>query len=235
MAGALRGLAKRVMDRVAGPAPVGDGFGPGSARAFAALDDNAESTFSSVGAALVGSWEVLLADVSRSLGPIPQEQRAKLVERLSDALVPTMGTLQHGERPFKAALQAGVKVALRSGRLSDASDPLVAQLETLGEPVATGWSKTVQYLQPVCDTLPEPDKLRASLAFIGGELRRVFDSEAAAFRQRMGALPRATAIEPALFEAMEAWKQGVIRGVEIAVYEARTRLVEAANRRRAVS
>ena len=230
MAGALRGLARRVLDRVAGPQPVGEGFVAGSERAFAALDDNAESTFSSVGAALIGSWEVLLADVSRALGPIPQEQRGKLVERISDALVPTMSTLQHGERPFKAALQGGVKVALRSGRLSDATEPLAAHLETIGEPVATGWSKTVQYLQPVVETLPEPDKVRASLAFLGGELRRVFDAEATSFRHRIEALPRATALEPALFDAMESWKQGVIRGLEIAIYDARTRLVEAAHK-----
>lgn len=231
MPGALRGLAKRVMDRVAGPAQVGEGFGPGSERAFAALDDNAESAFSSVSAAVVSSWEVLLADVARALGPMPAEARGKLVERISDALVPTMSSLQHAERPFREAIKGGVRIALRSGRLQDATDPLVSHLESLGEPFATGWSKTVQYLQPVFEVLPEPDKVRASLAFLGGELRRVFDSEAAAFQRRVGALSRANALEPALFEAMEAWKQGVIRGLEMTLYEARNRLVEAAARR----
>lgn len=228
----LRGLARRVLDRIGGPRLVGEGFGPGSERAFATLHDGAESSFSALGAAAVSSWEVLLADLSRALQRLPAPDRARLVERVSDALVPTVSPLQHGERPFRAALQSGVQAALRSGRLEDATEPLCAHLETLGEPVAAGWGKTVAFLQPVCEALPEPEALRGKLAFTGGELRGVFDAEAARFRARMEELPRAPALEPALAGALDAWKQGVVRGLEVAIYGARTRLVEAAARAR---
>ncbi len=232
MPGPLRGLARRVLDRIGGPREAGAGFTQGSERAFAALDDNAESAFSALGAAVVSSWEVLLADLGRALQHLPAEPRGRLVERVSDALVPTAAPLQHGERPFRAAVQSGVKAALRSGRLEDATEPLCAHLETLGEPVAAGWAKTVAFLQPVYEALPEPDALRGALAFTGGELRGVFDQEAARFRARMEALPRASALEPALNQALDAWKQGVVRGIEVALYGARTRMVEAAARSR---
>lgn len=228
----LRGLARRVLDRIGGPPAVGEGFGPGSERAFAQLDDAAEGAFSAVGAAVVSSWEVLLADLARALGQLPAERRARLVERVSDALVPTASPLTHAERPFKAALQGGVKAALRSGRLADATEPLCAHLETLGEPVAAGWGRTTAFMQPVYEALPEPDALRGALAFTGGELRAVFDGEAARFRAAMEALPAAPALEPALTLAFERWKEGVVRGVEVALYGARSRLVEAATRAR---
>lgn len=232
MPGPLRGIARRVLDRIAGPREVGSGFPPGSERVFAVVDDGAEAVFSSLGAAAISSWEVLLADLGRALGELPAEERASLLQRVSDAIVPTLSPLQHGERPFRAALKEGVKAALRSGQLADATEPLAVHLEGLGDPLAAGWAKTTAYLQPVFDALPEPDALRGSLAFTGGELRGLMDREAAAFRDRMNALPEAPALEPALLDAMDAWKRGVVRGLEIAFYGARTRLVEASRRAR---
>lgn len=231
MLGPLRHLARRVRDRLDG-APLGDRFPANGAAAFAVLDGNAEGVFSSVGAAVVSSWEVLLADVGRALGrTMTDTERAAAVTRMSDALVPTLSPLQHLDRPFRAAASAGVNTALRTGVLAHATDPLVASLDGLAEPVAAGWAKTVSYLGPLCEQLPEPPALRGALAFTGGELRALFEGQARTFAGAMTALSTAPALEPPLLAAMEAWKQGVVRGVEVAIYGARTRLVEAAGRR----
>lgn len=233
MPGPLRSLARHLLDRVSAPREAGDRYTGNAERALAHLHDNAESAFNAVGAAAVSSWEVLLADLGRALQQLPAERRAALVTRVSDALVPTVAPLQHGERPFRAALQEGVRAAQRSGQLADAVEPLIVYLESLGEPVANGWAKTTAFLSPLYEALAEPDALRGALAFTGGELRGVFDNEAALFRSRMEALPRATNLDSALIEAMSAWQQGVVRGIEVAIYGARTRLVGPASRARA--
>lgn len=224
MLGPLRQLARRVRDRLDGPV-VGERFPANGAAAFAALDASAEGVFSSVGAAVVSSWEVLLADVGRAL---PPDQRAKAVARISDALVPTLSPLQHLDRPFREQNSAGVKVALRSGRLVDATDPLATWFEGLGAPVAAGWAKTVGYLGPICELFEEPEALRGSLAFTGSALRGVFDEQARVFAEAMAALPTAPSLEPALMSALDGWKTRVVRGVEMTIYGARTKLVEAA-------
>lgn len=230
MPGPLRGIARRLADRLRGPATVGDRFTPATADAFAKLDADAEGLFGAVGAAVVSSWEVLLTDVGRALHQrVPKAVAAERVQRLSDALVPTASPLQHGERPFQEALRAAVREAQRTGRLSDATLPLVAVVEGLGAPLASGWGKTVQYMAPVIDATAEPEKLRGALAFTGGELRGVFEREAAGLASRLELLPHAPALEPALLECFETWKHGVVRGLEIALYEARTRLLTAVN------
>jgi len=233
MPGPLRNLARHLLDRVSGPHEAGARYTGSAERALARLHDGAESAFNAVGAAAVSSWEVLLADLARALSQLPAEQRAALITRVSDALVPTVAPLQHGERPFRAALQQGVQAAARSGQLADAVEPLIEHLESLGEPVANGWAKTTAFLAPLYDALAEPDALRGALAFTGGELRGVFDNEAALFRARMEALPRATSLDAALLDALAAWQQGVVRGIEVAIYGARTRLVGPASRARA--
>lgn len=226
MPGPLRGLARRIRDQLR-PAPASRGFRPGDEAAFAELNDNLEGAFQSVGAAVTSSWEVALADLGRALrARLPQQQAAALLERMSDALVPTLSPLQHAERPVQAALAAGLRRAIQTGAAAEASDPVVAGLTALARPVAGGWEKTVAHLDPLILALPEPEALRRGLARTGDSLREVFEREAQGFGARVSGAPSAEA----LLDALDAWKQGVVRGVELAIYAARSRLVEAAAR-----
>lgn len=227
----LRGFARRVRDRVAGPRAIGDAFGPSDDRAFAQLDDVADSAFALVGSAIVSTWEVTLTDVGRAMsGRLPEAERVQLIERLSDAIVPTLGPIQGAGRRFRAGIKAGVKAGLRSGSLADATAPLGHALAGLTPPVREGWETTTGYLAPVFDALPDSDSLRTAFAEAGAELAELLDRQAAEFADRMAALPEAPALEPALVGALDAWQQHVVRGLEHILYDRRTVLVEAARR-----
>ena len=219
MPGPLRKLVRSAAQRLISPGRVGEGFPPGAERAFATLHDSAEGVFGQVGAALTSTWEVLLTDVGRAMSArVPEAERRVLVERLSDALVPTAGALRHAERPFQAALTEGVKQARRQDRLALATEPLAACVGALGEPVAAGWSNTQSYLQPWISAFPDPESLRGALVFTGGELRQVFDRQAQTYGDQLRALPGQDDLQKALLEATDAWKRGVVRGVEVAIY-----------------
>lgn len=230
----LRGLARRVKQRVVGGRGVGDGFGPAQDTAFARLDDNADASFQLVGASIVGTWEVTLTDLSRALqsGPLAGAEAAKLLERVSDALVPTQEPLQGAGRAYRRALKAGVQQALQSGRLADATAPLSEALEPLPAGLARGWQQTVVYLEPVLLALDPSGALSATMATRGDALRAVVAEQNAAYRGAMDALPQAAALDGALNGALDAWRGGVSRGLELFLYDQRTAMVQAAERLR---
>lgn len=227
----LRGLARRVKRRVVGSSAVGDRFGPAQDRAFARLDDNADASFQIIGASVVGTWEVLLTDLAKAMrGAVPDEQARKLVERVSDALVPTQEPMQNASRVYRKALKQGVQQALSTGRLSDATAPICASIEPLPAKLGQGWSKTAEYLEPVLAALSPDGTLRADFAARGAELEASIEAHNAAYTAQMQAMPEATDLDAALAAAMDAWRVDVARTMELFLYARRTAMVDAAQR-----
>ncbi len=226
----LRKLVGRTRDRLVPAAPTtGNSFDWTRDKAFAHLDEAADATFKLVNAALVSTWEITITDVARALnGRVPEDERVKLVERISDALVPTQGPLRDAERRFRDAIKAGVKAGLASGQLADATAPLPAALEGLPSALREGWNKTVEYLEPVIDRLPESATTRARFAETGAVLERLLSDENVRFTQAMAELPQSTDLKRALTGALDTWQERVCAGLESALYDRRTTLVEAA-------
>ena len=227
----LKGLARRARDKVGGSpqAKVGSGFGPEHDRAFAALHDEVEGGFALVGSAVVASWEVLLTDLGRALKDrLPEEERAALVERTSDALVPTQGAFQGTGRKLQHAVQTGTRAALAQGRLDVAVGPLGAILGAMPGEVAAGWGKTVDFLWPLCTRLDPSGALQRALLAQGSGLAQELEAAHRAFASAMAGLPEAQELQPALLAAFEAWHRSVARTVEGWFYERRGQLVAAA-------
>jgi hypothetical protein len=216
--GRLRGLASRVKRKIAGQKAVGSGFGPSQDTAFARLDHNAEAAFQLVGASLVGTWEVLLTDLARALSrTMPVEESRPLLDRISDALVPTQGPLQ--------------AQGLQSGQLSDATETILASMARFPQELSEGWLKTVDYLEPIFTALDPGGAAEARFRVGGGELSGILEKENAAYAAALRALPQADDLDRALTDALDTWRAGVVRGIEVTLYDKRTALVEAAGRR----
>jgi len=227
----LKGLARRVKRRVGGPGPVGDSFGPAQDAAFARLDDNAEASFQIIGASVVSTWEILLTDLARAAsGAITPADSKKMVERISDALVPTQEALQQAGRAYRKALKLGVQQALRSGRLSDATGPVCAALGPLPSKLAQGWVKTAQYLEPVLSDLSPGGDLLADFVGREEELRAAIAAHNAAYTQAMQAMAAETDLSAALGGALDTWRDGLARTLELFLYDRRTAMVDAAKR-----
>lgn len=225
----LKGLAKRVKRRVVGRSVVGERFGPEHDTAFARLDDNAEASFQLIGASMVGTWEVLLTDLSRAIqGGMPDAEARKLVERVSDAFVPTQEPMQSASRVFRKALKQGVQQALQTGLLVDATVPIAASIQPLPEKMGQGWVKTVDYLQPVLSALRTDGSLSADFVQRQEELVSVLADHNATYADRMAAVPQAQDLNTALAAALDAWREAVAKDLELFLYARRTAMVEAA-------
>ena len=223
--GGLKGLARKVRG---GGGAVGTGFGVDQDKAFAKANDNAEGSMQVFAASMVSSWEVLLTDLGRALvGKLSEEERGRLVERVSDALVPTLTPIQGVGRKFPHALKTGVKAGLAEQRLDAAVGPLCAVLDALPGEVSSGWLKTTDYLAPLLEVLGQDGleaEFRAGGAVLGGELTKA----AAGFRRDMDALPQQPDLQKALDTAVDAWRDAAVRALETEVYARRELLVQAA-------
>ena len=230
--GRLRRLAHTVRARLnRGAGETGGDFGPERDLAFAVLEEEGEGAFQRVGASLVGAWEVGIADLARAMEPrLDADAKNRLIERLSDALVPTQQPLQDAKSAFSQAVKTGTQQGLQSGRLSDAYGPAVAVLQDLGAQLAAGWARTNHYLASLWEVLPQGAQVQIQYGDLGQRLQALFDHEADRFAQAMTELPRQRSLEVSLRDAMDTWYAKVSVGVEILIYDGRTLMVDAANR-----
>ena len=227
----LKGLAGRVKRRIVGSNAIGDQLGPAQDAAFARLDHNAEGTFQIIGASVVSTWEVLLTDFARAItGKIPDAQARPLLDRISDALVPTQGPMQGAGKVYRRSIKKGVQHALQTGKLTDATAPIISALEGLPEEMADGWVKTADYLGPVYEALSDDGTIKDDFVRSSSDLRAMLVRCNDAYIEALRALPQAQDLDTALTESMDAWRLAVSRGMEMFLYDRRTTLVEAANR-----
>ena len=227
----IRGLASRVKRKIIGQKRIGEEFGPSQDTAFARLDHNAEAAFQLVGASLVGTWEVLLTDLGRALnGAMPDVESRPLLDRISDALVPTQGPLQALGRNYRRSLKQGVQKGLQSGNIADATETILASMVQFPEELSSGWNKTVDYLEPIFSALDADGAAEKRFRAGGAELEGLLRTHNEAYAEAMRALPQADDLDRALTDALDTWRAAVVRGIEMTLYDKRTALVEAAGR-----
>ncbi len=159
-----------------------------------------------------------------------------MVERISDGLVPTLRPIQAIGRRFQGNLKLGVKRALATGQLADATEPLSRVVVAVPPLVAEGWVKTADYLDPLFELFGEhAGSVKAEFLAGGPVLAGVFQTESDRFVAAMQALPTQPELEGPLVAAVDTYTAAVIRGLEIELYERRAVLIAAAKVRAAAA
>jgi hypothetical protein len=195
-----------------------------------ALEDWAaqgEGTFQFISAAVVGAWEVGLAELAREARLVkPPVEAARFVERCSDALVPTLTPVQGAGKRLERSMASGL--TSQTGRVLDAVAPAVATLLGLGAEVAAGWRATADYVAPLFpDTAEGQAALRRFREEGGHNLARAFDEPAAQLKARYGALAEAADLSRALGEPLEAYRTSVTLALELTLSAQREALLVA--------
>jgi hypothetical protein len=108
---------------------------------FASFHDEVDAQFQFIGAAVIGSWEVLLTDVSRSYRQKGKEIPVQFRDRLSDAIVPVQQCFQTRSK----AIQSLTKQLAQQNQVEifhvwSGFDPLPTDL-------FEAWSNTSEYMK----------------------------------------------------------------------------------------
>lgn len=205
-------------------AGIGAAFGPALEDDWKELVEQVDADLRKVGASVVSSWEVGAAGLGRAL--VGRADDAALIERYSDALVPTLAAFDALHKGCAGAMDAGLRAGLSSGQLAMATAPLPALVASLGENTSAGWQRTVEHLEPVFACCAAPDAARAR--FLGGrhDLVAACAEADGVLRARLEALPRARTLWEGLTAATEAWQLALSRSLEIALSRHTRALVE---------
>lgn len=228
----LRKLARKAKslrtEPVAAPA---DRFGRAQDGAMAALNQSAEGIFAVLGAAVVSSWEVALADLARALrGRLSEEKHAELIERMSDSLVPTEQPFSGVGKRYSHAVKTGTKAALDSGNFGDVTSLLGEALGGLGAAASAGWPKTAEHMAPILESLVLSDAEHQAFVAQGNLLQVALDSAWQAYMAHLDSVVMGPDLEKTLVDGLEAWKDEAVRAVELNLYQSRAMLIEAAER-----
>ena len=124
-----------------------------------------------VGASLVQSWEVTLAELRPTLVRFNgQEAGGEMVNRWSDALVPIETPYQALIRNCPALLTQGLAQAEATGKLAPLTEVLLTRIEELGPLTAEGWLRTLGHVDPILDTLPNAGAIKNRIQAEGPRL-----------------------------------------------------------------
>lgn len=219
-------LLTRIRGKLLGMGRVGTAWKPAMEEDWDEILIQSEGTFQFIGAAVVGVWEVSLADLGRSTrARLEPDVSRTLVDRVSDALVPTLDPIQAGGRELPKALKSGREQARRTGVLLDAVAPSVMLLKSLGLRVSTGWGKSVEYLRPVFEAYPNGDATLEAMKGGSNDLAAVFDGPAQTLHKALGALPESMHLGVGVTSPLEDYRYAVSAGLEEALYAQRTHMI----------
>lgn len=205
------GLLSRIRARLSAPRrAVGPAFLPEHEEVWDELVEQIDAELKKVGSAVVGAWEVGAAELGRVV--IGRADDRAAIERYSDALVPTLQPFQDLHKGCAAAMAEGKRAGRASGRLADATAPLLRLVEGLGARAAAGWDKTARHLEPVLAGCPEgaEDRFRAG----GPALVDACARAEQVYRERLAALHDAPDLWRGLTGATEAWQLALTRELE---------------------
>lgn len=211
----LRVRLSEVRGVTASSSGIGTGFTQAMAEVWKELEEQIDGELKKSGASIVGAWEVGAAELGRAV--IGFEDDRVLVERYSDALVPTLQPFQDLHQGIGTAMHAGLRAGLAAHSLAAATAPLARLMEGLDEKAAEGWSKTAAHLEPIILLSRRPDDTRAQLAAGGRTLRQACADAELVWRARLDALPAAPGLWEGLTGAAEAWQLSITRALEVGI------------------
>ena len=174
-----------------------------------------DAQFQLIGAAVIGSWEVLLTDSARSFrSQHAQELPADLYQRLSDAIVPLQQCVQHQSKSLQhvvtqAAQQKGVSPLV----LGSSMTPFPLALEE-------SWLKSCEYLQPSFQSHQLDRVLRQWM-----DAAAIFKAAAQTHSQQAFEHPF-DRLEQGR-EALVNWREALVKTLEMELYARRAELCQA--------
>jgi hypothetical protein len=211
------GLLSRIRNRLAPrppvSAPLGNQLPPDLDTLWAELPEQVDAYMKKIGSSIVSSWEVGAAETSRRLIGRPDEKR--LIERFSDALVPTLAPYQALHKQVPSVMQAALKAVKSQKNLNAAVPDLLKLVEGLGEQAAEGWLKTVDYLEPLLALTHAPTQSTQALKAGDAEFKASALRHAQILQSRLEALPKANSLFTGICDAFEAYQIGMSRDLEI--------------------
>ncbi len=220
------GLLTRVKNRLLGKKPspaIGTGFPASYAEEWTDLIEQVDNYGQKVGAAVVQSWEVGAAELGRALQGRAGEN--VLIERFSDALVPTLTPFQDLHKKTTAAMKQGLDRGGASGQIGPATEALASLVAGLGVEAAAGWVKTVEYLDPILAGCAAPEEARAAMLRHQGALRDACDAAEAVLVAELARAPARATLWDAVTEPFDQWQLKLVRELEIAITVAVRELV----------
>ncbi len=213
-----RGPLRRLRDRLRGSRRDPEAWHPTLKRELEDWTSVAEQALKLVGAGLVQSWEVTLAELRPLLLQVSGDPAATdQVNRWSDALVPIETPYQAIIRATPSLLARGLAEAEHTGRLAPLTAELLTRIDGLGPLTADGWGRMLAHIGPILDTLPQAPELRTRIAEEGPKLGRSLGGANLQLREDVRRAGHSDKVGSALFEAIDTWKDAVIRDLEFAV------------------
>lgn len=212
------GLLSRIRARLSGGrarAALGPAFRPDLEDEWNELGEQVDAELKKIGASVVGAWEVGAAELGRVVVGRPDDKA--LIERFSDALVPTLQPFQDLHKHCSTAMNEGLRAGRRDATLAAATAPLSKLAEGLGDRAAEGWARTTKHLEPLFTAAADPARARARFAEGGDAVRRACAGAETVWNARLAALPEAPTLWAGLTGAAEAWQLALTRELEIAI------------------
>ncbi len=197
---------------------IGAGF-PGSYQEeWNELVEQVDNYGQKIGAAVVQSWEVGAAELGRTLHGKPGEK--VLIERYSDALVPTLTPFQDLHKKTPAAMKLGFDRGVASGQISAASKALLTLVDGLGPAAMEGWAKGVAYLEPVLAECSDPEGARRAMLAHGSALQAACQAAETVLIAELALAPERASLWVAVTEPFDRWQLKLVRELEIALTRA---------------
>lgn len=210
------GILSRIRNRLAPrptATPLGHHLPPDLENIWAELPEQVDAYMKKIGSSIVSSWEVGAAETARRLIGRPDEKR--LIERFSDALVPTLAPYQALHKQVPSVMQTALKTVKSNKSLDAAIPELLKLVEGLGDQAAEGWLKTVDYLEPLLALTHVPAQSTMALKAGEAEFKTSALRHAQVLQNRLEALPQASSLFSGICDAFEAYQIGMCRDLEI--------------------
>ena len=174
-----------------------------------------DAQFQLLGAAVVGSWEVLLTDAARSFrGRHGKELPSELYQRLSDAIVPMQQCIQSQTK----ALQHVVT------QYAQQNDPPALDLQKtlllFPTELEASWRKSCEYVQPIF-LKHQLDAVSVQWGAAAQALQKAVEAHA----QTHMAQPASTLDGGR--QALANWREATVKTLEIELYARRAELCRA--------
>ena len=196
---------------------------------WAELEDEFRGGIQGLNSSLISSWEVALAEIHTTVkGARGQETATKIVERFSDALVPTLTAFQTADLGSRSVWQESCDLAKKSGKLEEAIEQVCQIIPPIGPTFAEGWPKTIDYLAPVFEELDVSAGDQAKLLEIGTRVGPALSEKGEIYQDDLARLVGCPDLMNSFLDAVDAYKNGGGRVIEVELDLVRSILVAAA-------
>lgn len=212
------GIQNRVQSRISsatgksGATKIGLEFTPALEKEWEDIPEQIDAYTKKVGSSIVGSWEVAAAEVGRTVIGLPNDQ--SLIDRFSDALVPTLSPFQDLHKKAPTVSKAALKAARASGDVRSLAPEIQKLTAGLGPEARAGWAKTVEYLEPLLG-LSQEAGLKDRMLEAGPKLEQLASEADRVLAERLAQVQDAPSLFKGVCDAVEAWQLQLCRDLEL--------------------